>query len=907
MDIIQDVLIYQTQMMRNSSLGPYVPADFSPPEYIVVVNALFYASLGFMILAAFIAMLIKSWVLEFDRGLRGMSIPEQRAKTREFRYLGMERWKLPGMVATLPLLIQLSLLLFTVGLALFLFQISKPSFGIVTAIFGVGVLYYATTTTVSVFVAKSPFRSPVSDTLGMVYRHFHAYFCPSIETFMLPHMDTRPTTALGRLNRCIQDFLQKSRPFQESEFENLMTSETMDEVQRFIAASTLQRYHESVPNSEHSEPQLCSVWQVAGSTALRIPPSFDLPPWILDRGKDKEYVSSLPETTLVALVAVSLRAPRRENVKRMTEVRDALQCVYKPEDPWAQLVISVFDRVLDRSAAGHNKNMVQTPSDDLINMIRRGNLRRDNHLWLLGLLSELRGEGRFSEEEPFLIEICLAILSNDSLKWGDTVSPDIVLLEAVVTLAALSRSPEPPNLPNILTSSCEHPWLLLNLRNPNTVFEGTLPKELISLLFLVLYALIYRGSYPCAVQYFTVIKENVIKEKGDLPLLTSALTAVAPCMRYEGLLAIARMLVAPPTQELPLLIHESMSDEGTAAQEGLLKDCDDKLGANGITDSNIFAILLVLAKNLTPARIQQLKEQDLNILENHRLRLVARVIAQLDIPEGPDVPTEPFSDQPVDNMIAALYLRYSRGKVTQDANPLLLGSFLESREVGISSVALECYMEVMISLSDPPPRSRHLSAAVSAVFNFLLPDHQLWMGWAILDTFVRGFEKLSTEFRETFAEAFFTLSRQPLPRPQGDMESYTPVGELEKILTWEYFHEKKPEAMVTDSAFNGLDWMAMAWSLHLSQQPGKKTEIPGQRSTKLWHLSAPAIDDALVLRALFKLLGAAPDHQIVPIIDKLREFITWFDDTDLPEFSTMISAHIEEVDRRSQAGVLIVP
>ena len=46
------------------------PPDFSPPEHIVIVIALFYASLGVMILAAFIAMLIKSWVRDFDRGLR---------------------------------------------------------------------------------------------------------------------------------------------------------------------------------------------------------------------------------------------------------------------------------------------------------------------------------------------------------------------------------------------------------------------------------------------------------------------------------------------------------------------------------------------------------------------------------------------------------------------------------------------------------------------------------------------------------------------------------------------------------------------------------------------------------------------------------------------------------------------
>lgn len=67
METIQDILIYQTYMMRNSNLGPYVPPSFSPPYYIEVVNALFYASLGLTLLVAFISMLIKSWVRESAR------------------------------------------------------------------------------------------------------------------------------------------------------------------------------------------------------------------------------------------------------------------------------------------------------------------------------------------------------------------------------------------------------------------------------------------------------------------------------------------------------------------------------------------------------------------------------------------------------------------------------------------------------------------------------------------------------------------------------------------------------------------------------------------------------------------------------------------------------------------------
>jgi len=198
-------------MMRNSSLGPYVPTDFSPPEHIVVVNALFYASLGFMVLAAFITMLIKSWVREFDRGLRALSIPEQRAKTREFRYLGMEHWKLPEMVETLPLLIQISLLLFSIGLVIFLFHISKPSFGVTTTILGIGIFYYVMTTSISVVVSSSPFHSPLSRRLGKVYQCVHAYFCPPGDHFSSIILDT-PGTTLSRVFRQIQISFRNGAP-----------------------------------------------------------------------------------------------------------------------------------------------------------------------------------------------------------------------------------------------------------------------------------------------------------------------------------------------------------------------------------------------------------------------------------------------------------------------------------------------------------------------------------------------------------------------------------------------------------------------------------------------------------------------------------------------------------------------
>jgi len=805
-DIIQDVLIYQTQMMRNSSLGPYVARDFSPPEHIVVVNALLYASLGVMILAAFIAMLIKSWVREFDRGLRTMSLPEQRAKTREFRFLGMERWKLPEMVGILPLLIQISLLLFSIGLMLFLFYISTPSFGVTTVIFGIGLLYYGTTMSISVIFTSSPFHSPLSRNLATVYQRAHAHFYQGSYHSIFSKIGITPTTALGRIRRFIQIAFVKSRPFPEKDFAYPIATIRTGEVQLSIAASALRRIHESAPDSQHSEALQWSVWQVAGSATLVTPPLFNLPYWILARKNDEEYFLQFPPAMLVALVAVSLRAPHKRRMEDMTTVRALLQRMEISNVPWAEVVITVFDHCLRYRfrIRGDISEQLRQADYDLTNAIRRKGLDAGESLWLLNTLSEHRPEWWRPDMEPFLIGICLAILSDHVPESDDDPFPPFAILEAVVTLAAMSCSLV--NRSQILTSSREYPWLLRNLRNPALFanwFEDTPSdhhEQLISLLFLVIHALICRGSYPLALQYLTVITS-----KGGLPLYTSALAAIAPVVNDNTLFVISRMLVAPQTQESMPITRYSALDGDSVVLEELLGNYERRLGDSKNPDPNFLAIVFILSKHVPSGTIEEPRNVHVD-LKNPWLRLATRVVARLDIPDGSSLPTVSFRDHRVHNMIAALsLLRYTTGTVTQYTEFLLLESFLESRELPISSVALEYYMRTAISYSGPPAPSHCLSAAVSAVFNFALADHSLWMGWTILDIFVDGFETLSGEWRRSFAEGFFTLSRRPLLKPRGNTGSMTRDREVEQILTWEYFHEEEQEREWTYSEFSGLD------------------------------------------------------------------------------------------------------
>ena len=1030
MDIIQDVLIYQTQMMRNSSLEPYVPADFSPPEYIVVVNALFYASLGVMLLAAFVAMLIKSWVREFDRGLEAISIPEQRAKTREFRYLGMERWKLQEMVALLPFLIQISLLLFAIGLVLFLFNISKPSFGVTTAIFGVGVLYYAITTTISVFVTASPFHSPLSRALGKVYQTVHASFCPGIDDFLSPKMDITPGTAFGHFRRHIQVFFQKSRPYLERDFVEPIVATTVDEVQLSTATSALQRIHDSVPNSPHSESIHQSVWQFAGSPSLRVQPLLKLPSWIIDRGNDNEYFSRLSPVNVVALTAVFVRTCDSRYRRRLIAVEDASRAVSDSQGSWTRVVLAIFDLLPDdfiHHARLHDVDLLQTlhvdallrdtlpdapsidalrrrrirerlgldefipfssisrnfrsishyirpevlplavfrhplfisamtdtavfdalrdvlrdaplrlvyallhdallgdprfddvtfqektmrvslePKEpvDLINISRTNQMQDAESIWILNTLSGLHCDGLVLMKHH-ISKICLAILLHQAPKWNQMTPPNIMLIEAVITLAAISCSSNEIYQRKTLTNSHQHSWLLLNLRNPDLIsrmtdeIDSNWREELISLLFLVIYALTLRGSKNLAELYL-----GIITARADFAFCASALSTIAPALGDDGFRVFRELLLAPRTQFLaPTAMSNDVSDFphiGRSHQD-LLNNYDLHLGASGSPDPKVAAILLLLFKGVQIWGFEPLSLT----LRNPWLWFVANVATYNDIPHTRSMDIRSFHDHRVHNMFGALSLLLcSQGFTIYHLHGqfLFLTSFLEASHPAISCPILYHYMGLFGA--NTPPQPCYFSGALRIVFNPVLPGHHLPRGWVILERLLHKFDDYPAQWRRAFAEAFFSLSRRPLLK--GSKQKGTPGSnqEISDILTWEYFCEEEPEHELSDAEFSGLDWMAMAWSLHLSQPSGTKVTVSAQEKNQPPSHEERWLNEQFILEVLCSLLDVAPDYSIIPNIPRLHEFVEWFDDSEHLSYKNAIYVRIEEAFHRDQECKMI--
>jgi hypothetical protein len=179
-DVMVDALIFFINNTANGTHTPYSRAAFSPPSFAVSVNCLFFASLSASIVAALASVVSLQWVAEYDAAVsRSGSSPEDRVKRRQFRYGGMEQWKMKEIIAALPVVLYCSLILFFAGLAQWMWNVHTTVGGVVLGGALLGGTFYLTTTLLAVVFPSSPFRAPI---VRWIYISFHLLFHSFIRT-----------------------------------------------------------------------------------------------------------------------------------------------------------------------------------------------------------------------------------------------------------------------------------------------------------------------------------------------------------------------------------------------------------------------------------------------------------------------------------------------------------------------------------------------------------------------------------------------------------------------------------------------------------------------------------------------------------------------------------------------------
>ncbi|KAH9054790.1 hypothetical protein EDB87DRAFT_1688836 [Lactarius vividus] len=161
--------IYQTVADPNISTSlPTSPPQFSPPNYAVWVNSLWFMSLVISLTCALLATLLQQWARRYLKVTQSRYSPHNRVRIRAFFAEGIDKFLLPWVVETLPALLHVSLFLFFAGLVVFLCNVNITIFKLVLSWIGICTALYGCITLVPIFRLDSPYYTSLSSTVWLV-------------------------------------------------------------------------------------------------------------------------------------------------------------------------------------------------------------------------------------------------------------------------------------------------------------------------------------------------------------------------------------------------------------------------------------------------------------------------------------------------------------------------------------------------------------------------------------------------------------------------------------------------------------------------------------------------------------------------------------------------------------------
>ena len=136
-----------------------VPDAFIPSQINVKINLLWFISLSLSLTSAFMALAVKQWLRAIPHS-RKLSTP-QAVIFRHAIYMSLTSWQVANIINLLPVLLQIAVTLFLVGLYLLLQSLSRPVTVAFATITGIPFFLYAVSLFLPLIWHRCPFRTPV--------------------------------------------------------------------------------------------------------------------------------------------------------------------------------------------------------------------------------------------------------------------------------------------------------------------------------------------------------------------------------------------------------------------------------------------------------------------------------------------------------------------------------------------------------------------------------------------------------------------------------------------------------------------------------------------------------------------------------------------------------------------------
>ncbi|EIN10472.1 hypothetical protein PUNSTDRAFT_63907, partial [Punctularia strigosozonata HHB-11173 SS5] len=162
-ELLIHILAKLDQSAVNVTTEPMLAnfAAYTPSTSSVRVNILWFSGLVFTLLASLLAIAVKQWLREY---LVWVSLPPSRdtVRLRQFCFDGLGNWHMEDIVALLPVLLQISVILFLCGMVDLLWTLHRVVAGVITAFVGSFLFVALTSAILPMVVAGCPYKSPLA-------------------------------------------------------------------------------------------------------------------------------------------------------------------------------------------------------------------------------------------------------------------------------------------------------------------------------------------------------------------------------------------------------------------------------------------------------------------------------------------------------------------------------------------------------------------------------------------------------------------------------------------------------------------------------------------------------------------------------------------------------------------------
>lgn len=138
-----------------------VPPSSGPTNVQILINTLWFLSLGLGLVTSLLAIVVLQWLREYR--VPGYLTVRDRVRLRQLRYQGLIKWGVPQIVSILPVLLQVALILFLTGLCDLLESLNKPVYTAFIVFVGSALAIYSAFAILPVIFSHCPYRSALAD------------------------------------------------------------------------------------------------------------------------------------------------------------------------------------------------------------------------------------------------------------------------------------------------------------------------------------------------------------------------------------------------------------------------------------------------------------------------------------------------------------------------------------------------------------------------------------------------------------------------------------------------------------------------------------------------------------------------------------------------------------------------